>query len=134
MRLVLDTNVFISAALNETSPPGTAVHLAAESHLLLKSAVTEQELFVTLARPRLPPLIPPRFRDWLTELLATAELVAITERIAVCRDPKHDKFLELALNGRADLIVSGDADLLALDPFREVPIVTPAIFVQDAGR
>jgi uncharacterized protein len=57
-------------------------------------------------------------------------LIAITERIAACRDPKDDKFLELAVNGRADLIVTGDADLLALDPFRGIPIVTPAAFVR----
>jgi uncharacterized protein len=47
-------------------------------------------------------------------------------------DPKDDKFLELAVNGHADLIISGDADLLALDPFRGVPIVTPAAFVHGA--
>ena len=44
--------------------------------------------------------------------------MTITERVAACRDPKDDKFLELAVNGRADLIVSGDADLLVLDTFR----------------
>jgi uncharacterized protein len=71
--------------------------------------ITEQEQFVTLARPRLAPLIPPRFRHWLNEVLAAAELVAITERIAACRDPKDKKFLELAVAGRADLIVTGDA-------------------------
>ena len=67
-------------------------------------------------------------------MLAGAELVAITERIAACRDPKDDKFLELAVNGHADLIVSGDADLLAVDPFRDIPIVTPATFVQGIAR
>jgi predicted nucleic acid-binding protein len=78
MRVVVDTNVFISAALKENSPHGTAAHLVAASHLLLKSTITEQELFVTLALPRLAPLIPRRFRDWLSEVLATAELVTIT--------------------------------------------------------
>jgi uncharacterized protein len=43
--------------------------------------------------------------------MGAAELVAITERIAACRDPTDDKFLELAINGRADLIVSGDGNL-----------------------
>ncbi len=134
MRVVVDTNVFISAALKEHSPPGTAAHVVAASHLLLKSEITQQELFVTLAQPRLAPLIPPRFRDWLSEVLGAAEMVAITERIVACRDPKDDKFLELAVNGHADLIVTGDADLLALNPFREIPIVTPAVFVQGAAR
>lgn len=134
MRVVVDTNVFVSAGIKENSPPATAVHLAAVSHLLLKSTITEQELFSTLARPRLAPLIPLRFRDWPSKILAAAELVAIAERISACRDPKDDKFLELAVNGHADLIVSGDTDLLALNPFREIPIVTPAAFVQAVSR
>jgi predicted nucleic acid-binding protein len=78
MRVVVDTNVFISAVLKEKTPPDTAVHLAAASHLLLKSTVSERELFVTLDRPRLAPLIAPDFVDWLHELMAAAELVAIT--------------------------------------------------------
>jgi hypothetical protein len=45
MRVVVDTNVFISAALKESSPPGTAAHLAAANHLLLKSEISEQEPF-----------------------------------------------------------------------------------------
>jgi uncharacterized protein len=130
MRAVVDTNVFVSAALKEKSLPGMAAHMVAESGLLLKSTITERELFVTLARPRLAPLIPPRFRDWLSGVLAAAELVTITDRIAACRDPKDDIFLELAVNGHADLVVSGDADLLVLHPFRGIPIVTPAAFVQ----
>jgi predicted nucleic acid-binding protein len=46
MRIVVDTNVFVSAALKEKSVPGTAVQIVAESDLLLKSVITEQELFV----------------------------------------------------------------------------------------
>jgi putative PIN family toxin of toxin-antitoxin system len=134
MRVVVDTNVFISAALKGRSPPSDAVHLVSERDLLLKSATTEQELFITLARPRLAPLIPQRFRVWLEEMLAAAELVLITELIAACRDPKDDKFLELAVNGRADLIVSGDADLLTMNPFRDIPIVTPAMFMERTRR
>jgi predicted nucleic acid-binding protein len=66
--------------------------------------------------------------------MAAAELVTITERIAACRDATDDKFLELAVSGRADLIVTGDADLLALNPFRDIPIITPGVFVQGASR
>jgi uncharacterized protein len=60
--------------------------------------------------------------------------VAIAERIVACRDPTDDKFLELAVNGHADPIVSGDGDLLALNLFRDIPIVTPAAFVQGISR
>lgn len=75
----------------------------------------------------------PAARGWLRDLLAAAELVTITERIVACRDPTDDKFLELAVNGRADVVVTGDADLLALDPFRGIPIVLPAGFVRLAS-
>jgi putative PIN family toxin of toxin-antitoxin system len=67
-------------------------------------------------------------------MLEAAELMAITETVAACRDPKDDKFPELAINGKAEIIVSGDADLLALNPFRGIPIVTPAIFLQREMR
>jgi predicted nucleic acid-binding protein len=60
--------------------------------------------------------------------------VTITQRVIACRDATDDKFLELAVNGHADVIVSGDADLLVLNPFRGIPIVAPAAFVQGAVR
>ncbi|HEY3910481.1 MAG TPA: putative toxin-antitoxin system toxin component, PIN family [Stellaceae bacterium] len=134
MRVVVDTNVFVSAALKDRSPPSNAVHLAAERDLILKSSTTEQELLITLARPRLAPLIPERFLVWLEEVLTSAELVPITEQIVACRDPKDDKFLELAVSGHADLIISGDVDLLTLNPFRGIPIITPAFYAQGAEQ
>jgi hypothetical protein len=71
---------------------------------LLKSHVTEQEILLVLARPHIAAVTVLSFRNDLAKLLARAELVTITERIAACRDPHDDKFLELAVNGRADLI------------------------------
>ena len=133
MRVVLDTNVLVSAALKDRSFPAMAVRIAGERHVLLKSAATERQLFEVLARPYLAALIVPAALAWFKKLLATAEAVTIRERIAACRDPTDDKFLELGVNGRADVIVSGDADLLVLNPFREISIVTPAAFVQAAA-
>ena len=134
MRVVLDTNVLVSAALKQKSMPGMAALLVERRGGLLKSLATEQQLFEVVARPYFDALIDPDTRAWLKKLMGAAELVAITGRIAACRDPTDDKFLELAINGRADLIVSGDGDLLALNPFRDIPIVTPAVFVQGAVR
>jgi predicted nucleic acid-binding protein len=79
-------------------------------------------------------LIPPDFLDWLHELMEAAEPVEITERMAACRDPKDDKFLELAINGHADVLITGDSDLLALSPFRGIPVITPGDFAQDNAR
>lgn len=60
-------------------------------------------------------------------------MVEIIERIAACRDPRDDQFLEVAVNGRADWIVTGDSDLLSLDPFRDIRTVTPAQMLEDPG-
>jgi putative PIN family toxin of toxin-antitoxin system len=128
MMVVVDTNVFVSAALKESSWPAIAVRWIDKYGILLKSLSTEQEVMQVLQRPRFAPKILPLFTDNLSRMFATAELVTITEHVAVCRDPKDDKFLELALNGRADLIISGDADLLVLDQFRNIPIIDPATF------
>jgi uncharacterized protein len=134
MRVVLDTNVLVSAALKRKSTPALAAHLVEEQGTLLVSRATEQQLFEVIARPYFATLIDPDTRTWLQTLMGAAELVTVTERVVACRDPTDDKFLELAVNGRADLIISGDADLLALNPFRDIPIVTPAIFVQGVAR
>jgi putative PIN family toxin of toxin-antitoxin system len=128
MRLVVDTNVFVSAALKEMSWPGRVVGWVDKFDGLLKTPVTEKEIFEVLKRPRLADDIVRLFTTRLRRIFDAAELVAITEHVTGCRDPKDDKFLELAVNGRADLIVSGDNDLLALDTFRGIPIITPAAF------
>jgi putative PIN family toxin of toxin-antitoxin system len=134
MRVVADTNVLVCAALKDQSIPALAVHLIGQCGVLLKSTATEQQLFDVWARPYFASLIAPATLAWLKSLLRAAEGVTIIERIVACRDPTDDKFLELAINGHADLIVSGDADLLALHPFRDIPIVTPAVFVQELAR
>ena len=101
---------------------------------MLKSVTTEREILSVLERPHIAAVTVPSFRDDLAKMLARAELVTIVQRITACRDPHDDKFLELAVNGHADLIVSGDSDLLALNPFRDIAIVTPAAFVQAVAR
>lgn len=134
MRVVVDTNVFVSAALKDKSFPALALHVVAQGRTLLKSSATERQLFEVLARPHIAALIDPAAADWMRKLMATAEAVTVTERIAACRDATDDKFLELAVSGKADMIVSGDADLLVLNPFRGIPVVSPAAFVQGAAR
>jgi uncharacterized protein len=134
MRVVIDTGVFISAAIKAQTVPSLAVHRAAQRGVLLKSSSTEAELLEVIDRPYLAKLIAPAARARLLELMTQAELVPVSERIAMCRDPKDDKFLELAVNGRADVILTGDADLLVLHPFRGILVVPPATFVHGTAR
>src|SRR5205809_6268529 len=98
MRVVLDTNVLVSAALKQKSTPGMTVLVVERHHLVLKSPGTEEQLFGVLARPYFVSLIDADTRAWLKKLMADAEPVTITERIAACRVRTDDKFLELAVN------------------------------------
>ena len=67
-------------------------------------------------------------KSFLQRLGQIAEFVPIIQLVRECRDPKDDKFLEVALNGRADVIITGDADLLALQPWREIAILSPTAY------
>lgn len=128
MRVVVDTNVFASAALKESSWPGAVFRWLEESGGLLKSDVTEDQVIEVLQRPYFGSKLPPVYLDRVRRIFAKAELVTIVERITACRDPSDDRSLKLAGNGRADLIVTGDLDLLVLNPFRGIPIITPIAF------
>jgi putative PIN family toxin of toxin-antitoxin system len=67
--------------------------------------------------------------EFLQAFLINAKQVPVTSIIADCRDPKDNKFLELAIDGNADYIITGDPDLLILHPYRGISIVTPAQFL-----
>lgn len=130
MRLVVDTNIFVSAALKSVSWPGSVVRWVAAHGGLLKSTATEAQVMAVLQRPYIAERTPPAYLENVRTMFTAAEAVEIVERIAECRDPTDDKFLELAVNGRADVIVTGDRDLLVLHPFRGIPVIEPAAFVQ----
>lgn len=67
--------------------------------------------------------------EFLAELVEDGKWVSITESVTECRDPKDNKFLELAVSGNASHIITGDADLLVMNPFRGISIVTPHEFL-----
>lgn len=68
-------------------------------------------------------------RRFIAALTREAEWVEVDSEVIACRDPKDDKFLSLAVRGRATHIITGDSDLLVLDPFRGVAILSPAAFL-----
>ena len=130
MRCVFDANVAISALLFEHSKPGQVFRLALEQHVILISLPVLTELIEVLSREKFERYILPQERDRFVEaLVREAKLVEITEEIQACRDPKDDKYLELAVNGAATCLISGDEDLLTLHPFRGISIITPDEFL-----
>jgi uncharacterized protein len=130
-RLVTDTNALISRLLLPSSIPGQAVRKAVDNGLLLVSEATMEELADVLARPKFDRYISLEDRQQFLRLLGRlAEFVPIVYPVRACRDPKDDKFLEVALNGNAAVILSGDSDLLALHPWQGIPILSPAEYLK----
>ena len=130
-RFVFDTNVIVSALLIKKSVARDSLDKARELGAILLSIDVIEELYDVLNRPAFDRYIDEEDRiRFLNLLVKEATLVDITERVRECRDPKDDKFLELAVNGKADCIISGDNDLKVLNPFREIEIVSPREFVE----
>jgi putative PIN family toxin of toxin-antitoxin system len=129
-RYVFDTNVIISALLFEQSKPAQAFRAALDRGEMLLSLPTLKELNEVLGREKFNRYLLPEEREhFIIALLRESTLVDITENIRACRDPKDDKFLELAINAEATCIISGDKDLLELSPFWNIPIMKPDEFL-----
>lgn len=129
-RLVIDNNTLISRLLLPNSIPAQAVRLAVEIGTLLVSDQTIEELSNVLERSKFDKYVSIEERkQFLVKLELITEKIDIVELVKICRDPKDDKFLEVAINGNAESIITGDKDLLILNPFRKIKIVTPRDFV-----
>ena len=106
-RCVFDTNVLVSALLFDQSTPAHAFF----------AALHAGEIHCVSRCDR-----------------GAERHAGIGEKVRACRDPKDYKFLELAVNGEADCIVSGDDDLLSLDPFRGIQILAPDKFLNALSK
>jgi uncharacterized protein len=132
LRFVLDSNVLVSAALFKRSIARQAFNKAVSDGQVIMSQPTVEEIQDVFSRPRFNKYLSIESRTaFLSDLLESVEMVGITESIASCRDPEDNKFLELAVSGQANYILSSDKDLLVLQPFRGVLIKTPADFLAE---
>ncbi|NJO83046.1 MAG: putative toxin-antitoxin system toxin component, PIN family [Blastochloris sp.] len=130
-RYVIDTNTFISAVLLPGSIARQALDQALTTGVLLVSEPTILEVMQVITRPKFDRYIPEANRRLvLSLLLRQTTLLVVTIRISDCRDPKDNKFLELARTGSATAIISGDKDLLELHPYHGIAILTPGEFVR----
>ncbi|MGC1376494.1 MAG: putative toxin-antitoxin system toxin component, PIN family [Anaerolineales bacterium] len=130
MRAVFDTNALVSALLFELSVPAQAFFTAMDTGEILLSATLVNEVNAVLQRKKFKKYISTEQREeFLIALVQWGRLVEITETIAVCRDPKDNHVLELAISGGAQVIVTGDSDLLVLNPFKTIQILTPRDFL-----
>lgn len=130
-RFVFDTNVLISALLFPSSLPGMAFAYGLDHGKTLVSTPLLRELQRVLARPKFEIYVTASERNqFLTALTREATMVTVTVELHAARDAQDNLVLELAVSGAANVIISGDSDLLALHVFDSIPIRTPAEFLQ----
>ena len=130
-RLVFDTNVLVSAALFNGSIPHRALLKARSEAVLLATKETLAEFRAVLLLKKFDKHFGLELRRIaIEEYEQLCAMVSVPRPIRACRDPRDDKFLEAAIHGRADAIVTGDLDLLALDPFHGVRVLTPAAYLE----
>lgn len=131
IRIIIDTNVLVSRAIKAGPTITRVVSLTEQIGQLL----TSQEVFDEL-RNVMMRFVNKRYVSLeeaailLADYSDAAQWIPILERITLCRDPQDNKFLALAANGKADVLVTGDDDLLMHHPFRGTQILSPLDFIK----
>lgn len=125
-------NAIVRALLLDGSVARHAFDKASSQGKIILSLPVLEEMNEVLSRKRFDKYLMEEERmRFLAALVKEAEIINVTETITDCRDPKDNKFLELAVSGNAHCIVSRDKDWLVLNPFRGIPILPPESFLQD---
>jgi hypothetical protein len=131
VRCVFDTSVLVSALLLNPSKPRLALDRVLQTGEVLLCLAVLAELYEVLARPRFRRYVDEEdIRRFLATLTRNARWVDTDVEVTICRDPKDNKFLALAVCGHADYLVTGDSDLIVLHPFQNIQILAPSSFLE----
>lgn len=132
--IVFDVSSLVGAAIRRDGVPELALRRALRIDQIAVSEAVIAELLDVFSRPRLQRFLNPELRDEvLSELHASGLYFVPSERVTDCRDPKDNKYLELAFAAAAATIVSSDDDLLVLHPWRGVRILKPAAYLAETA-
>lgn len=130
-RIVFDTNVLVSGLLVKSTPPAQAFDLVLSSGEFIVSPELVVELSSVLRRTVFDAYVSLASREaFLTRFVERATLLFPLSIVSDCRDLKDNHLLALALDGKAQYLVTGDNDLLVLNPFRGIDILNPADFLK----
>lgn len=130
-KIVFDTNVLVSALLFKTSKSRLAYEKALLNHQIISSLECYKELVEVLSRPKFSKYFSEIDKSiFLINYFHSTQFVKVNIVVEVCRDPKDNKFLALAFEHSSDFIVSGDNDLLILNPYKNIPILTANGFLE----
>jgi putative PIN family toxin of toxin-antitoxin system len=130
---VLDTNTLVSAfLLSPSSIPAQAYYKAQAEGKIVLSDETFAEFNHVFIRPKFDRYLSLIKRMMIIEdLRDVMELTPVNHIIKASRDPKDDKYLELAVSANVACIITGDKDLLVLHPFQNIPILSAADFIKN---
>ena len=129
-KFVLDTNLLVSAFLFPASIPGKAFDKALHEGKLLTSEETFNEFELIFSRSKFEKYVPIASRlKVISDFRSLLTFHTVSIRITDCRDIKDNKFLELAVTAQASCIITGDNDLLELNPFRGIAIINASDFL-----
>ncbi|MBF0551648.1 MAG: putative toxin-antitoxin system toxin component, PIN family [Deltaproteobacteria bacterium] len=130
-RFVFDTNIFVSALFFKRSDLNALIRNTLKNGMLLLSLPVSEEIVTVLWREKFSRYEPLEKIDYFWDIILDyAKWVTPQQKIFACRDPKDNKFLELAVAGQADFLITLDKDLLILNPFRGIPILAPHEFLR----
>ncbi|MCP5501605.1 MAG: putative toxin-antitoxin system toxin component, PIN family [Leptospiraceae bacterium] len=123
MRVVIDTNLFISSLLGKYTSE-ILNDITQKRYDLILSDKQLDEIIGVLKRPKFKKIIPYEKIEKLEILLKKVSFfVDVEGNISDCRDPKDNFLLEMGINARADFIITGDEDLLVLNPYKNIKII-----------
>jgi len=133
VRAVIDTGVFVSALIRRRGTTGAVLQaLRDERFIAVYSTDILVEIIDVLGRDKFRDkyhIEPANITALINLIRLRGELIIANQKVTACRDPKDDKFLEVALAGAADCLVSGDSDLLDMVSFEDIPILRPVEFL-----
>jgi len=133
MRVVIDTGVLVSGLIRPRGTTGEVLLALRDGKFtVLYSNETIMEIIDVLGRDKFRlkyHILPDDVSALINLIRLRGEAVIPKQRVADCRDPKDDKFLDVALAGEVDYLISGDLDLVSMNPYRSIPIITPAEFL-----
>lgn len=129
-KFVLDTNILVSALIIRGSVSNRALAYCIEKGVLLFSSKTFDEFKQVLLRKKFRKyLSETEITQILTKFIDISDFKSVSSDYKICRDINDDMFLNLALDGKACCILSGDEDLLVISPFRNIPILNSRQFL-----
>lgn len=115
----------------KNSTPDLAFRRAKAEDLILSSIETLIELSRVIIKEKFNKYVDIETRlEFLFEFKRICEVVTVVHSVTICRDIKDNMYLNLALSGNADAIIPGDKDLVVLNPFKSIPIITPVGFLE----